>query len=103
MTVKAYVQDLETRLRDLCDRVHSGRYRPLPARRIYIPKADGGERPLGILALEDKIVQGAVAEMLSAVYEMDFVDCSYGFRPGRSAHGALSGTRRRRQQILRLG
>jgi len=89
MTVKAYVQELETRLRDLCDRVHSGRYRPLPARRIYIPKADGGERPLGILALEDKIVQGAVAEMLSAVYEMDFVDCSYGFRPGRSAHQAL--------------
>jgi RNA-directed DNA polymerase len=89
VTVESYGQDLEGNLRDLADRVHGGRYRPLPVRRTYIPKADGGQRPLGILALEDKIVQGAVAEVLSAIYEVDFLDCSYGFRPGRSAHKAL--------------
>ena len=89
MTVEAYEDDLENNLRDLHERVHSGRYRPQPVRRTYIPKADGGRRPLGILALEDKIVQSAVAEVLSAIYEADFLDCSYGFRPGRSAHQAL--------------
>src|SRR5882757_3900970 len=89
VTVESYGQDLEGNLRDLADRVHGGRYRPLPARRTYIPKADGGQRPLGILSLEDKIVQGAVAEVLSAIYEADFLDCSFGFRPRRSAHQAL--------------
>ena len=89
VTVESYGQDLEGNLRDLADRVHGGRCWPLPVRRTYIPKADGGQRPLGILALEDKIVQGAVAEVLSAIYEADFLDCSYGFRPGRSAHKAL--------------
>jgi RNA-directed DNA polymerase len=89
MTVEAYEHDLEMNLRDLCGRVRSGRYRPLPVRRTYIPKADGSQRPLGILALEDKIVQGAVAEVLSAIYEADFLDGSFGFRPGRSAHQAL--------------
>ncbi len=74
MTVDAYVRDLEVNLRDLCERVHSGRYRPLPVRRTYIPKADGSLRPLGIPALEDKIVQGAVAEVLGAIYEADFLD-----------------------------
>lgn len=89
ITVKEYGRDLEGNLRALCDRVHSGRYRPLPVCRVYIPKPDGGERPLGVPALEDKIVQSAVAEVLSAVYEVDFQGFSYGFRPGRSAHGAL--------------
>jgi RNA-directed DNA polymerase len=89
MTVEAYEHDLERNLRDLCDRVHSGRYRPQPVRRTYIPKADGGRRPLGVPTLEDKIVQGAVAEVLSAVYEADFLGFSYGFRPHRSAHQAL--------------
>lgn len=89
MTVQSYAEDLEARLRSLCDRIHSGRYRPLPVRRTYLPKADGGQRPLGVPALEDKIVQGAIAEVLSAVYEADFLDCSFGFRPGRTAHQAL--------------
>jgi RNA-directed DNA polymerase len=89
MTVAAYEQDLETNLRDLCARIHTGRYRPKPVRRVYIPKADGGQRPLGVPTLEDKIVQGAVAEVLSAVYEVDFLGFSYGFRPGRNPHMAL--------------
>src|SRR5215472_9555336 len=89
MTVEAYEGRLTDNLRELCDRVHGGRYKPQPVRRTYIPKANGGKRPLGILVLEDKIVQGAVAEVLSAIYEADFLDCSYGFRPGRSAHQAL--------------
>jgi retron-type reverse transcriptase len=90
MTVAAYEQDLEANLRDLCTRVHTRRYRPQPVRRVYIPKADGGQRPLGVPTLEDKIVQGAVAELLSAVYEVDFLGFSYGFRPGRNPHMALS-------------
>jgi RNA-directed DNA polymerase len=89
MTVEAYEAELEANLRDLCDRVHSGRYRPQPVRRTYIPKADGERRPLGVPTLEDKIVQGAVAEVLSAVYEVDFLGFSYGFRPHRNAHQAL--------------
>jgi len=89
MTVERYERDLERNIRDLSDRVHSGRYRPQPVRRTYIPKADGGQRPLGVLALEDKIVQGAVAEVLSVIYEADFLGFSYGFRPRRSAHNAL--------------
>jgi group II intron reverse transcriptase/maturase len=93
VTVETYEGELESNLRDLHERVHSGRYRPQPVRRTYIPKADGGRRPLGILALEDKIVQGAVAEVLSAIYEADFLDCSYGFRPGHSAHQALQAVR----------
>ena len=80
---------LKERLRDLCERVHRGGYRPQPVRRVYIPKAGGGQRPIGVPALEDKMVQGAVAEVLSAIYEADFLGFSYGFRPGRNPHGAL--------------
>lgn len=84
-----YGQDLEANLADLHERVQSGRYRAKPSRRAYIPKADGRQRPLGIAALEDKIVQRAVVEVLNAVYEVDFRGFSYGFRPGRSPHDAL--------------
>jgi RNA-directed DNA polymerase len=89
MTVAAYEQDLDANLQDLGRRIHTGRYRPQPVRRVHIPKADGGQRPLGVPTLEDKIAQGAVAEVLSAIYEVDFVGFSYGFRPGRNPHMAL--------------
>jgi group II intron reverse transcriptase/maturase len=80
---------LDARLRDLHDRVHRGSYRAQPSKRAYIPKADGRLRPLGIAALEDKIVQHAVGMVLQQIYEADFVGFSYGFRPGRSQHDAL--------------
>ena len=89
VTVDQYAHDLETNLQDLHARVHAGCYRPQPVRRVHIPKPAGGQRPLGIPALEDKIVQSAVAEVLSAVYEADFLGFSYGFRPGRNPHMAL--------------
>ena len=90
VTVDDYERELEANLRRLHNRIHSGQYWPKPVRRTYIPKADGGWRPLGIPALEDKIVQGAVAEVLNAVYEADFMGFSYGFRPERSPHAALA-------------
>lgn len=90
MTVEEYGRDLQGNLERLHERVHSGQYWPKPVRRAHIPKADGGTRALGVPVLEDKIVQGAVAEVLSAVYEADFYGFSYGFRPGRSAHKALA-------------
>jgi RNA-directed DNA polymerase len=89
VTWSTYGQDLEANLRDLHARVHAGRYRARPSRRVYIPKADGRQRPLGIASLEDKILQRAVVEVLNAIYEVDFVGFSYGFRPGRSPHDAL--------------
>ena len=89
VTWKDYEADLERRLEDLHARVHRGAYRPLPARRVHIPKAAGGTRPLAVASLEDKIVQSAVATVLSAVYEEDFLGFSYGFRPGRGPHDAL--------------
>jgi group II intron reverse transcriptase/maturase len=84
-----YEEGLETRLAELKDRIHRGAYRAQPSRRIYIPKADGRQRPIGIAALEDKIVQQAVVTILNEVYEVDFRGFSYGFRPGRSPHQAL--------------
>jgi len=84
-----YEAGLEDNLRDLHTRVHRGAYRALPVRRRYIPKPGGKQRPLGIAALEDKIVQRAVVEVLNAIYEEDFLGFSYGFRPGRSQHDAL--------------
>jgi len=84
-----YGLDLEANLRDLHARVHRGGYRARPSRRAYIPKPDGRLRPLGIAALEDKILQRAVVEVLNAIYEEDFLGFSYGFRPGRSPHYAL--------------
>ncbi|MGO9899504.1 MAG: group II intron reverse transcriptase/maturase [Solirubrobacteraceae bacterium] len=84
-----YGLDLEDNLEDLHARVHGGAYRAKPSRRVYIPKPDGRQRPLGIAALEDKILQRALVEVLNAVYEVDFLGFSYGFRPGRSPHHAL--------------
>jgi RNA-directed DNA polymerase len=89
VTWKEYGEGLEERLVDLHDRVHKGSYRAQPSRRVYIPKADGRERPLGIAALEDKIVQHAVVRVLNQIYEEDFLGFSYGFRPGRGQHDAL--------------
>jgi group II intron reverse transcriptase/maturase len=89
VTWREYGQDLEANLRDLHARVHRGAYRARPARRSYIPKPDGRQRPLGIAALEDKVLQRAVVEVLEAIYEQDFLGFSYGFRPGRGQHDAL--------------
>ena len=89
VTWASYGLDLEARLQDLHERVRAGRYRASPSRRVYIPKADGRLRPLGIAALEDKIVQRAVVEVLNAICEVDFRGFSCGFRPGRKPHDAL--------------
>ncbi len=89
VTWKEYETGLEDRLKDLHDRVHREAYRAQPSRRTYIPKANGKLRPLGIAALEDKIVQSAVVTVLNQIYEEDFRGFSYGFRPGRSQHPAL--------------
>jgi RNA-directed DNA polymerase len=89
VTWHEYGQDLEGNLEGLHGRVHRGSYRAKPSRRVFIPKPDGRQRPLGVASLEDKILQRAVVEVLGAIYEQDFVGFSYGFRPGRKPHDAL--------------
>jgi len=107
MKWEEYGEKLEDRLADLHSRIHRGAYRAQPSRRVYIPKADGRQRPLGIAALEDKIVQQAAVTILNQIYENDFLGFSYGFRPGRSPHLALDAltvglTRRRVNWVLDL-
>lgn len=100
VTAKDYEGDLEGNLQSLLDRFKSGRYHAPPVKRAYIPKGDGALRPIGIPALEDKILQRAVVMVLTPLYEQDFLECSYGFRPGRSAHQALEALWR---GIMRMG
>jgi len=88
-TWQTYGQELESNLKNLSERLVLGRYRAKPVKRVYIPKADGRQRPIGIPVLEDKIVQRATVQVLNAVYETDFLDSSHGYRPGRGAHMAL--------------
>jgi RNA-directed DNA polymerase len=89
VTVEAYGEGLEDKVRALRDRMKAGKYRHQPIKRVHIPKEDGRTRPIGISTTEDKVVQGALREVLEAIYEQDFMDCSYGFRPGRSPHDAI--------------
>lgn len=89
-TAQGYAENLDANVRSLLDRAKGGdRYKAPPVRRVYIPKGDGSLRPLGIPTFEDKVLQRAVVMLLEPLYEQDFLDCSYGFRPGRSAHDAL--------------
>jgi len=89
VTKEQYGQDLERNLRDLHERMKAKRYRHQPIRRVHIPKGQGKTRPIGVSAFEDKIVQDVIREVLEAIYEQDFLDCSYGFRPKRSPHDAI--------------
>lgn len=89
VTVEQYGQQLEENLVELHAKLKAGQYRHQPIRRVLIPKDKGKTRPIGISSVEDKIVQGALREVLEAVYEQDFLDCSHGFRPRRRAHDAL--------------
>jgi len=89
VSLEEYEKDLEANLKDLFARMKQFSYRPQPVRRTYIPKTNGKQRPLGILAVEDKIVDQGIARILTAIFETDFLSCSYGFRPGRNCHDAL--------------
>jgi RNA-directed DNA polymerase len=84
-----YEKDAARNIQQLHQRLKDGKYQAQPLRRVYIPKEDGKQRPISIPALEDKILQKAMVEVLNAIYEQDFLDCSYGFRPGRGPHQAL--------------
>jgi retron-type reverse transcriptase len=90
VTWRQYGEALEDNLQNLSERLKRGAYRAKPVRRVFIPKADGRQRPLGVTALEDKLVQRATVEVMNAIYETDFLGFSYGFRPGRSQHDALT-------------
>lgn len=90
VTKEDYGRNLEANIRDLHGRMKTSRYRHQPILRVHIPKANGKLRPLGISCIEDKIVQGALTTLLTAIYEPVFMSCSYGFRPGRSAHDAIT-------------
>ncbi len=99
-TAAEYAEHLEANLQELRDRAKSGRYRAPAVRRVYIPKGEGKTRPIGIPTFEDKVLQRAVVLVLEPIYEQDFLDCSYGFRPGRSAHQALGALR---DQLMAIG
>ncbi len=89
VTYEEYETNVEEKIRQLHERLKEGKYQAQPLRRVYIPKEDGKQRPISIPALEDKVVQKAVVDLLNAIYEQDFLDCSYGFRPKRGQHQAL--------------
>ena len=89
VTYEMYEKDAARNIQQLHERLKEGKYRAQPLRRIYIPKENGKQRPISIPSLEDKIVQKATGEVLNAIYEQDFLECSYGFRPGRGPHQAL--------------
>jgi hypothetical protein len=94
VTYQEYQKDAERKIQELYQRLKDGKYQAQPLRRIYIPKENGKQRPISIPSLEDKIVQKAMVEVLNAIYEQDFLECSYGFRPGRGQHQALDEVKR---------